>query len=87
MIQDKEVIGLVNKGTKGLFLLSFLDLATHSFLDKKSMYELADKIRPLIKDLNCDIIIVDKPVLPIHKGNFKKYLKSLSDAVDKLDED
>jgi hypothetical protein len=69
---------------KGIFLLSFLNLSVEPLLTKKQMNDLADKIRPIIKDTDCDLIIVDRVCMPIDKNNFKQYLKSLLKEVDKL---
>ena len=71
--------------TKGIFLLSFMDLSTSAPIAPKDLKSLYDKLKPIIKKVDCDLIITNKPCLPIGRGNFKRYLGGLLKQIEKFE--
>ena len=62
---------------KGVFILSFLNLGIEPNLTKEEMNELTEKLKPIVKEADCDIIIMDRIVMPIDKKGFIKSLKGI----------
>ena len=68
--------------SKGIFLLTFMDLSISPPLTKEDFNMLSNKIKPIVEELDCDFIITDRPVYPIGKHEFKKYLTTLLKMIE-----
>jgi len=66
--------------SKGLFLVSFLNLSTEPRIAIDELKGLGKIIEKVIKDTEYDVIVVDRPVVPIGKEEYKRYLQSLLDV-------
>jgi len=77
----------MSKTIKGIFVLSFLNLEAEPTLKWQDFERLRQLILPIVKDIDCDIIITNKPLMAIDRENFKDYLEGLLEEVKKLEKD
>lgn len=71
---------------KGIFLLSFLNTGVEPPLPYQELELLHDKLKPIIKDLDCDIVITNRACMPIGRDEFKKYLKGMIEKLEQMEE-
>ncbi len=65
------------KKDKGVFIVSFIQTNPYNKIKTEDMQKFADKVVPIVNDMGCEIVITDKPTVPLGKNEYIKYFEKM----------